>query len=163
MTDMVQFSEAQICADLAPLLTGAVESSGRTRCDIARDAQIHKDALRRVLTGKRSATLGEALRILQASGVRPQQALTMFLLTNADQSAQWQGTKIGHFLEGFLTALPVALACELGARLQDVRPRWAKGTAHRVARLLCDHIDELERKDVLLGDVFEDTAGGQHG
>ena len=162
MTDLMQFSEEQTRADLARLLTRAVEASGRTRCDIARAAQIHKDALRRVLTGKRPATLGEASRILQASGVRPQQALTMFLLTNADRSAEWQGTEIGRFLEDFLTALPVALACELGSRLQDVRPRWAKGTAHRMARLLSDHIDELERKDTLLGDVFSDEARGFH-
>lgn len=163
MTDMVQFSEEQTRAELARLLTGAVEASGRTRCDIARDAQIHKDALRRVLTGKRSATLGEASRVLLASGVRPQQALTMFMLTNADQSVEWQGTEIGQFVEGFLTALPVALACELGSRLQDVRPRWAKGTAHRVSRLLSDHIEELERKDVLLGHDFSEAEGGHHG
>lgn len=163
MTDMVQFSEEQIRTDLAQLLAGVVEASGRTRCDIAHDAQIHKDALRRVLTGKRSATLGEASRILHASGVRPQQALTMFLLANADQSAEWQGTEIGQFLEDFLTALPVALACELGSRLQDVRQRWAKGTAHRVARLLSDHIDELQRKDILLGPDFAEAEGGHHG
>lgn len=163
MTDMVKFSEEQIRADLARLLTGVVEACGRTRCDIACDAQIHKDALRRVLTGKRSATLGEASRILQASGVRPQQTLTMFMLTNADQSAEWQGTEIGRFLEDFLTAMPTALACELGSRLQEVRPRWAKGTAHRVARLLSDHIDELERKDVLLGDMINEAGETHHG
>lgn len=147
MTDMVQFSEEQTRADLARLLTGAVKASGRTRCGIAKDALIHKDALRRILTGKRSATLDEASRVLQASGVSPRQALTMFLLTNADQSSEWQGTEIGQFLEGFLTALPIALACELGGQLQDVRPRWAKGAAHRVARMLCDHIEDLERRD----------------
>jgi plasmid maintenance system antidote protein VapI len=163
MTDMVQFSEEQTRADLARLLTSAVEASGCTRCDIARGAKIHRDALRRILTGKRSATLEEASRILQASGVRSQQALTMFLLTNADQSSEWQGTQIGRFLEDFLTAMPVALACELGSRLQEVRPRWAKGTAHRIARLLSDHIEELERKDVLLGDAYDDAEGAHHG
>ncbi len=163
MTNMVQFSEEQTRADLARLLTKAVEASGCTRCDIARGAQVHKEALRRILTGRRSATLGEASRILQASGVRSQQALTMFLLTDADQSADWQGTEIGRFLEDFLTAMPAALACELGSRLQEVRPRWAKGTAHRVARLLSDHIDELERKDVLLGDVFLEVEEAHHG
>lgn len=154
MTDMSQFSEEQTRVDLARLLLGVVAASGRTRRDIAGDAQIHKDALRRVLTGKRSATLGEAARILHAGGVRPQQALTMFMLTNADQSAEWQGTEIGQFLEDFLTALPIALVCELGSRLQDVRPRWAKGTAQRVARLLSDHIHDLERKDALCREVF---------
>ena len=163
MTDLVQFSEEQTRADLARLLTGAVTASGRTRCAIARDTQIHKDALRRILTGKRSASFGEASRILEACGVRAPQSLTMFLLTNADQSAEWRGTEIGRFLEDFLTALPSALACELRGRLQDVRPRWAKGTAHRVARLLSDHIEELERKDVLLSDVFSDAMRGQHG
>ncbi len=95
--------------------------------------------------------------------MRSQQALTMFLLTNADQSSEWQGTQIGRFLEDLFTALPVALVCELGSRLQEVRPRWAKGTAHRIARLLSDHIEELERKDVLLVDAFNDAEGAHHG
>ena len=71
MTNMALFAEQQVRADLARLLLAAVEASGRARCDIARDAQIHKDALRRVLAGERSASLGEALRILAASGVAP--------------------------------------------------------------------------------------------
>lgn len=48
-------------------------------------------------------------------------------------------------------------------QVHDVKPRWAKGTAHRVARLLSDHIDELERKDALLGDVFAGVEGGHRG
>lgn len=36
-------------------------------------------------------------------------------------------------------------------------------TAHRVARLLSDHIDELERKDAMLGDVFAGVEGGHRG
>jgi hypothetical protein len=46
--------------------------------------------------------------------------------------------------------------------VHDVKPRWAKGTAHRVARLLADHIDELERKDALLGDIYAASLGGRH-
>lgn len=45
-----------------------------------------------------------------------------------------------------LTALPIALVRELGCRLQEVQPRWAKGAAHRVARLFSDHIEELDRR-----------------
>jgi len=41
----------------------------------------------------------------------------------------------------------------LGSQLYEVKPRWAKRAAQRVARLLADHIDELERKDALLGDI----------
>ena len=57
---------------------------------------------------------------------------------------------------------PLALERVLGNQVHDVKPRWAKGTAHRVARLLADHIDELERKDALLGDIFATTVGGRH-
>lgn len=101
MTDNAQFPEGKVRADLAQLLTGAVGASGRNRSNIARDARIHMDALRRVLSGKRSATMEEALHILHASGVCPGQGLTLFLLTNAEQSVEWQGTEIGQFLEDF--------------------------------------------------------------
>ena len=59
--------------------------------------------------------------------------------------------------------LPSAFERVLGNQVHDVKPRWAKGTAHRVARLLSDHIDELERKDALIGDVFAGTEGGHRG
>ena len=163
MPHAVSLSEQKSRADLARLLNAAVEASGRLRCDIARDAHIHKDALRRILTGKRSTSLGEASRILSASGVRAKQTLSLFILTDASQAAEWQDTKVGRFLEDFLTELPAALSSELADRLEDVRPRWAKGTAHRVARLLADHIDELERRDVLLDDLYATAAGGHHG
>ena len=64
MTDMSLFAEHQVRADLARLLLAAVETSGQPRCAIARKAQIHKDALRRVLAGERSASIAETLRIL---------------------------------------------------------------------------------------------------
>src|SRR3546814_15155963 len=89
MTNMALFAEQQVRADLARLLLAAVEASGRARCDIARDAQIHKDALRRVLAGERSASLGEALRILAASGVAPHAHLLLFLVSSGDHSIAW--------------------------------------------------------------------------
>lgn len=63
MTNMALFAEQLVRADLARLLLAAVEASGRARCDIARDAQIHKDALRRVLAGERSASLGDLTKL----------------------------------------------------------------------------------------------------
>lgn len=163
MTDMALFAEHQVRADLARLLLAAVEASGRARCDIAREAQIHKDALRRVLSGERSASLGEALRILTASGVAPHAHLLLFLTSGGDQAVAWLQTDLARFFEDFTGELPTALERVLGNQVHDVRPRWAKGTAHRVARLLSDHIDELERKDALLGDVFAEDRGGHHG
>lgn len=86
MTDMALIGEQQIRVDLAALLLAAVEASGRTRCDIARGADIHKDALRRTLTGERSASLGEALRILAASGIPPHAHLLLFLGSSGDHA-----------------------------------------------------------------------------
>ena len=58
------------------------------------------------------------------------------------------------FFEELFCALPGALERILGNQIHDVKPRWAKGTAQRLARLLSDHIEELERKDALLGDIY---------
>lgn len=134
---------------LSSLLAANVSNSGKTGIEISRQTSIHKDALRRILTGERAATLAEASRILNACGVDPKLALALFILTDADEASQWIDTEVGDFLGAFFTGLPVALTCELGSRLQEVRPRWAKGTAQRLARLLSDHIDDLERRDAL--------------
>lgn len=134
---------------LSSLLEANVSNSGKTRIEISRQTSIHKDALRRILTGERAATLAEASRILDACGVDPKLALVLFILTDADQALHWTDFEIGDFLGNFLAALPSAMTCELGSRLQEVRPRWAKGTAKRLARLLSDHIDDLERRDAL--------------
>lgn len=163
MTDMALFAEHQVRADLARLLLAAVEVSGQARCVIARDAQIHKDALRRILAGERSASLGEALRILATCNVAPHAHLLLFLVGSGDQAIAWLQSDLARFFEDFTGELPFALERVLGNQVHDVKPRWAKGTAHRVARLLSDHIDELERKDALLGDVFAEDRGGHHG
>ena len=47
MIDMGVLGETQTRRDLANLLHTAVELSGRNRCEIAREADLHKDALRR--------------------------------------------------------------------------------------------------------------------
>ena len=145
---------------LSSLLAANVSNSGKTRIEISRQTSIHRDALRRILTGERAATLAEASRILDACGVDPKPALVLFILTDAKQALQWTDTEIGDFLGKFLAALPVAMTCELGPRLQEVRPRWATGTARRLARLLSDHIDDLERRDAL---YVEDASGIANG
>ena len=136
-------------AELAKVLSIAAASSGKTRCAIARDAGIHKDSLRRVLAGTRVATLDECARILRASGYEPRAALLLLVIADGHRSSQWLGTAIALFLEEFLCELPGALERVLGNQLQEVRPKWGKGTALRVARFLSDHIDELDRRDAL--------------
>ena len=89
MTDMAHLAERQVRTDLARLLVAAVEASARARCDIAHDAQLHKDALRRILSGERSASLGEGLRILAASGTAPHAHLLLFLAGSGDHATAW--------------------------------------------------------------------------
>jgi transcriptional regulator with XRE-family HTH domain len=132
------------------VLEKAVRLSGRTRREIAARTGIHKDALRRILTGQRSPTLSEALRILEASNASTISTLVLTLSGDRVRADEWIDQPVAHFLDGFLSELPAALERALGNQLAVVRPRWAKGTAHRVARLLSDHIDEIERKDRLL-------------
>ena len=120
---------------------------------------IHIDALRRILSGERSPTLSEAMRILEASEASQISSLTLTLTGNSARAAEWIDQPVAKFLDGFLAELPAALERRLGNQLADIRPRWAKGTAHRIARLLSDHIDELERRDGLLGESRENSPG----
>ena len=159
MTQMALLGESELRADLSRLLLAAVVESGRARCDIARDAGIHKDALRRILGGSRSASIAEALRILAACGAAPHAHLLLFLAVGGNQATSWLQSDLARFFEDLICELPGALERILGNQIHDVKPRWAKGTAHRVARLLGDHIDELNRKDAMLGDAF---LGGHH-
>tara|TARA_B100001057_G_scaffold148108_1_gene148036 strand:+ start:592 stop:1083 length:492 start_codon:yes stop_codon:yes gene_type:complete len=154
VADKTEYSEERLRLGLARLLAAAVDASGRAKWDVAADARIHKDALRRVLQGERSATLGEALRILEASRAAPRAHLLLFLVCGEDQAIDWLQTDLARFFEEFNAEFPQALHRSLGDNVGDVKSRWAKGTANRVARMLADHINELARKDRLLGDYF---------
>ena len=158
-----EFSENHIREGLARLLAAAVDASGRAKCNIAAHAGLHKDVLRRVLQGERSATLGEALRILEASRAAPRAHLLLFLVCGSEQAIDWLQSDLAEFFEEFSAEFPLALRRLLGDRVGDVKPRWAKGTANRVSRLLSDHMLELERKDDFLGNFFagqrEDANG----
>ena len=133
--------------DLAAFLDHAVEESGKSRRTIAAETNINKDALRRILAGTRPATLPEALAILDASGNAPRTSLMLALAGYSQLTVDWQNSAVLEFLETFISELPAALDLALGERLEDVRPRWAKGAAHRTACLLSDHLAQLERQD----------------
>src|SRR3546814_16652887 len=74
MIDMGVLGETQTRRALANLLHTAVELSGRNRCEIAREADLHKDALRPHLIRERRPSVEEALRILASSGRAPRSA-----------------------------------------------------------------------------------------
>lgn len=153
MSSETILEEQAVRNELSRLLSAAVAASGRTRCAVAREAGIHKDAFRRLLGGNRAATLGEATRILAACGLRPQPHLSLLLSGQGERAISWIDGELASFLDEFGRELPVALERVLGSHLHGVKARWAKGTAHRVAKLLSDHMDELERRDFLYLDA----------
>lgn len=136
---------------VGPILANAVKRSGLTRREIAARTGIHKDALRRILSGDRDPTLTEVSRILAAS--KASIVSTVMLAVSGDHRRveAWMDQPAAKFLDDFLSELPSSLERVLGGRLADIRPRWGKATAQRVARLLSDHIEEIERRDAILG------------
>jgi hypothetical protein len=159
MTEPDGISEAQIKAGVSKLLHEAASTSGRSQVCIARDAEIDRGTMRRILAGKREATVSEALRILYGTGASPHAHLLLYLVADQDRASLWMQTDLALFFEQLVRHLPDALEAQLGDHLHDVKPRWAKGTAKRVARLLAEHIDYLAQKDALLGDGFDRKNG----
>lgn len=159
MTEPDGISEAQIKAGVSKLLHEAASTSGRSQVCIARDAEIDRGTMRRILAGKREATVSETLRILYGTGASPHAHLLLYLVADQDRASLWMQTDLALFFEQLVRHLPDALEAQLGDHLHDVKPRWAKGTAKRVARLLAEHIDYLAQKDALLGDGFDRKNG----
>ena len=159
MTETNGISEAHIKAGVSKLLNQAASTSGRSQVRIASEAQIDRGTMRRILAGKREATVSEALRILYGSGASPHAHLLLYLVADQDRASLWMQTDLALFFEQLVRHLPDALEAQLGDHLHDVKPRWAKGTAKRVARLLAEHIDYLAQKDALLGDGFDRKNG----
>ena len=134
---------------LSALLRQVVNDSGCTRAEIGKAVGINKDALRRILNGDRPATFAQAYAILHAAKAEPYADLILFLASGGAAIQSFRGD-MSQFLEGFLTELVPALERTLGNQLSEIKPRWAKGAAHRLARILADHIDEIERRDALV-------------
>ncbi len=124
------------------------------------EASLHRDALRRVLKGELNPIVSEVLRILHASGAAPHAHMTLYIAGDGDRAAEWLQTELALFFDAFVRELPAALEQQLSNQFHDIKPRWARGTTQRVARLLAEHINELTRKDALLGAEFPSPTGG---
>ena len=148
MTSTDQISA--INARLARLLTAAVDRSGKSRREIARNADMNKDTFLRILRGEKAISLDDAMRVLEATGLASSSALLLAILGHEDLAVEWLGEDAGAFMDQFLAALPVAMNETLGSRLADLRPRWAVGTSRLVARLLAKHIDDFAERDMSL-------------
>lgn len=159
MTETSRISEAHIKAGVSMLLNQAASTSGRSQARIASEAEIDRGTMRRILAGKREATVSEALRILYGAGASPHAHLLLYLASDQNSASRWMQTDLALFFEELVRHLPDALETHLGDHLHDVKPHWANGTAKRVARLLAGHMEDLARKDALLGDAFDRRNG----
>ena len=162
MTETNGISEAYIKAGISTLLNQAASTSGRSQVRIASEAEIDRGTMRRILAGKREVTVSEALRILYGTGASPHAHLLLYLAADQGRASSWLQTDLALFFEELVRHLPDALETHLGDHLHDVKPHWANGTAKRVARLLAGHMEDLARKDALLGVDADRTNSGRY-
>jgi transcriptional regulator with XRE-family HTH domain len=137
-------------ARMTLLLAQAVANSGRSRRDVARGAGMHKDLLARTLNGTRGPTIDEALAILRAVDLAPEQTLALALTAGEDTAIDIMETELGRFVGDFFCQVPKTIMDQLGEQTAEVRSRWAPGAAQRIARLLSDHITQQARHDAAL-------------
>ena len=137
---------------IARLLTLAVRESGQSTAQIARKAELKWDTVRRTLDGKRAATIPEIVAILAAAGFPGDETLRLTLLLGEDFALDRVGSDVAKFLGEFLQQAPIEIVAQLGDDVDELRPRWANGTAKMLARTLSQHVAELNRRGDAIGD-----------
>lgn len=138
-------------ARVAHLLERAVRESGKSNSEIARAAGIKRDSLRRSLSGGRAVTLDEAVMILEASDFCGEETLLLLLLVGEEFALAKSGTGPAHFLREFFKQAPLEIIEQLGENIDELRPRWAHGTAKLLARTLTQHVADLNRRGDAIG------------
>lgn len=134
------------------LLAQAVEQSGKPIAEIARAAGLKRDTVRRSLSGDRNASLAEAVAILDATGLPGEQALFLMLIVGNEFALAHSGTTLGEFLELLFRSAPNEICDQLDQDVNELRPRWAGGTAALLARTLAQHVGELARRGDAIGE-----------
>ena len=146
-------------ARVARLIERAVRESGKSHSEIARLAGIKRDSLRRSLSGGRPVTLDEVVMILEASDLAGEETLLLLLLVGEDFALARSGTGPALFLGELFKRAPLEIIEQLGEDIDDLRPRWAHGTAKLLARTLTQHIADLKRRGDSIGERFTDSRG----
>ena len=144
---------------VAHLLERAVRDSGKTASEVARLAGMKRDSLRRTLSGTRAATLHEALMILEATANAGEETLLLLIMVGEDFALAKSGTQSARFLGELLRRAPVEIVEQLGENIDDLRPRWANGTAKLLARTLVQHVADLNRRGDAIGECHLISTG----
>ena len=144
---------------VARLIARAVSESGKSHSEIARIAGIKRDSLRRSLSGGRPVTLDETVTILEASDLPGEETLLLLLLVGEDFALARSGTGAAQFLSELFKRAPLEIVEQLGEDIDELRPRWAHGTAKLLAKTLIQHIADLNRRGDAIGERFADSRG----
>lgn len=134
------------------LLARAVEESGKSISEIARLAFLKRDTVRRSLSGERSVTFSEVEAILAAAGLAGEQTLLFMLVAGDEFALARSGSTLAEFLGELFRRVPVEICDQLGEDVNELRPRWAGGTATLLARTLAQHVAELARRGDAIGE-----------
>ena len=153
-------SHNDLPARVARLIERAVKESGKSHSEIARLAGIKRDSLRRSLSGGRPVTLHEVVMILEASDLAGEETLLLLLLVGEDFAFARSGTGPARFLGELFKRAPIEIVEQLGEDIDELRPRWANGTAKLLAKTLVQHIAELNLRGDAIGERFASTVGG---
>ena len=146
---------------VARLIERAVKESGKSYSEIARVAGIKRDSLRRSLSGGRPVTLDEVVMILEASDLAGEETLLLLLLVGEDFALARSGTGVAQFLGELFKRAPLEIIEQLGEDIDELRPRWAHGTAKLLARTLTQHIADLNRRGDAIGGSRYSAAVGE--
>lgn len=139
---------------IARLLERAVGACGKSISEIARSSGMKRDSLRRSLAGDRSFTLNEVLAVLDAADHAAEETLLLLLLAGEDFALAQGGTAPARFLGEFFRRAPLEIIEQLGDNIEELRPRWANGTAKLLARTLHQHIIDLNNRSDSIADRF---------
>ncbi len=149
---IMQAEQTTLHCRVASLLTRAVKGSGQSTAQIARRSQLKWDTVRRTLDGKRAATIPEIVAILDAAGFQGDETLKLMLLIDEDFAVSRAGSDAARFLGELLEKVPAEIAAQLGEDIDELRPRWANGTAKMLARALSQHVADLTRRGDAIGE-----------
>ena len=148
----VTTSHNDLPSRVARLIERAVTESGKSYSEIARVAGIKRDSLRRSLSVGRPVTLYEAVMILEACDLAGEETLLLLLLVGEDFALARSGTGAAQFLGELFKRAPLEIVQALGENIDELRPRWANGTAKLLARTLSQHIIDLNRRGDAIGE-----------
>lgn len=145
---------------VARLIERAVKESGKSYSEIARLAGIKRDSLRRSLIGERPVTLDEALMILEASDFAGEETLLLVMLVGEDFALARSGTGPARFLSELFKRAPLEILTQIGENIDELRPRWANGTAKLLARTLAQHIADINQRADAIAERFNMSSSG---